>query len=35
MWHASIGDGKEGVEAFLAKRPPVFAGRSSDVPHLG
>jgi enoyl-CoA hydratase/carnithine racemase len=35
MWHASIGDGKEGVAAFLAKRPPVFTQRVHDVPELG
>jgi enoyl-CoA hydratase/carnithine racemase len=35
MWHASIGDGKEGVEAFLAKRDPVFTGTVASVPDLG
>jgi enoyl-CoA hydratase/carnithine racemase len=35
MWHASIGDGKEGVAAFLAKRPPVFTQSASDIPELG
>ncbi|WP_188780741.1 crotonase/enoyl-CoA hydratase family protein [Marmoricola endophyticus] len=35
MWHASVGDGKEGVAAFLGKRDPEFTGRASDVPDLG
>jgi enoyl-CoA hydratase/carnithine racemase len=35
MWHASIGDGKEGVEAFLSKRDPVFTGTVASVPDLG
>lgn len=34
MWHASIGDGKEGVAAFLEKRPPVFTQRATDVSPL-
>lgn len=32
MFYTSIGDGKEGVAAFLDKRPARFAGRASDMP---
>lgn len=35
MWHASTGDGKEGVAAFLSKRDPVFTGLASELPDLG
>ncbi|WP_299051098.1 crotonase/enoyl-CoA hydratase family protein [uncultured Nocardioides sp.] len=34
MWHASVGDGKEGVAAFLGKRAPEFTGRASEAPAL-
>lgn len=32
MFYTSIGDGKEGVRAFLEKRDAAFAGRASDMP---
>ena len=33
VFYASQGDGKEGVRAFLEKRPPVFAARAAtDMP---
>jgi enoyl-CoA hydratase/carnithine racemase len=32
MFYTSIGDGKEGVRAFLAKEDPVFGGRASAMP---
>jgi enoyl-CoA hydratase/carnithine racemase len=34
MYWASIGDGKEGVAAFLEKRAPQFTGTASELPAI-
>lgn len=34
MYYTSIGDGKEGVAAFLEKRDASFGGRASELPRI-
>jgi enoyl-CoA hydratase/carnithine racemase len=34
MYWQSLGDGKEGVAAFLEKRPPVFTSSASELPEI-
>mgnify|MGYP006385573233 CR=1 FL=1 len=32
MFYTSVGDGKEGVQAFLDKRPAQFRSQASEMP---
>lgn len=34
MWHTSVGDGKEGVAAFLDKRTATFTSSAADLPRI-
>ncbi|MEV1131907.1 crotonase/enoyl-CoA hydratase family protein [Agromyces sp. NPDC049794] len=34
MFHTSVGDGKEGVAAFLEKRDPRFTATTADIPRI-
>ncbi|TWS21128.1 enoyl-CoA hydratase [Tsukamurella asaccharolytica] len=34
MYYTSIGDGKEGVAAFLEKRDPAFTAKASELPRI-
>lgn len=34
MWHTSVGDGKDGVAAFLGKRAPRFTSTPSQMPQI-
>jgi len=34
IYYASLADGKEGIAAFLEKRPAAFTGKASELPRI-